>query len=181
MNHVSIRKVGPTDADFINQLWAGVTDEDLDRLGELKRPDPHKNTSFLNWFCSRPHNPKNTIEDIRIWCLNEEPIGYSTLKEIQYGVEGQIHLHMTRPHWRRGLGSMFFCLSARDFIEAYQLKHLFCQPKADNPLPNGMLTKVGFKMIGPIDFQRSDGAIIRQNRYLIDNGTIDRFLKEANG
>jgi len=105
-------------------------------------------------------------------------MGYSTLKAIRFGVEAQTHLHMWERELRgRGLGRVLFCLSALQFIERFELKSLYCQPKSDNPYPNGMLRKIGFPQVGVMDYQRADGSVIAQNRYLIDPKIAEEYLR----
>lgn len=181
MNHLRIRKPVPSDAHFINAYWADMTEEDLFRLGELQWPDPEENIAFLNWFCSNPIDPRSTAEDLRIWCVDDKTVGYSTLKEIGFGREAQIHLHLSRPYWGKGIGSILFCLSAQDFFDNYELQNLYCQPRSENPMPNKMFEKVGFERIGAVDFVRSDGSVVKQNRYEIDRATIARHLANLTG
>ena len=177
---MSVRRVVPADAEFINAHWRDVTDEDLIRLGELGRPDPIANIEFINWFCNTPNAPILAAEDLRIWCADGVAIGYSTLKDFTEKGTVQIHLHLTRPYWRMGFGSVLFCMSALEFIFAFKLERLYCQPKSDNAMPNGMLSKIGFKAVGAVECQRSNGSSILQTRYLIDIETAKCFLNATN-
>lgn len=181
MKHLRIRRTVPNDALFINAYWKDATADDLDRLGELGRPDPDENIKFINWFCSVSIDPKTADEDIRMWCMDGNAVGYSTLKAIRFGIDAQIHLHLARPFWRKGIGSVLFSLSAEDFLKSYKLQNLYCQPRSEKPMPNGMLKKISFDLKETIDFRRPNGSIIKQNRYRIDQVTLDRFLKSARG
>lgn len=145
---LKIRKPLPDDAHFINEYWKDATESDLVRMGELQRPDPKGTVDFINWFCSTALDPTTAAEDIRLWCVDGCAAGYSTLKAIRYGTDAQIHLHLGRSYWRKGTGAVFFCLSARDFLNSYKLRDLYCQPKSENPMANGMLKKVGFELLG---------------------------------
>ena len=176
-----IRELPPDDAQFINNYWAETTQEDLDRLGEVKRPDPKGNIEFINEYCAKRLPPTKSDEEIVIWMLEEKPIGYCTLKQIEYGNEAQTHIHLWERKLRgKGLGSVLFCLSARKYIADFQLKNLYCQPKHDNPMPNGMLRRVGFECLGTVDWTHPvNGSIVRQNRYRISLEVIEKFLSSA--
>src|SRR4030095_9991834 len=81
---------------------------------------------------------------ILAWCLDGKTIGHSSLKDIVPGDFGSIHLHMWRANLRgKGYGPRLFCLSALDFYERFNLKRIICEPKADNPMANRMLKKIG--------------------------------------
>jgi len=168
----------PEDARYINQYWTDNTDEDLKRLGEVARPDPQGNIDFLKQFCQECLPPECADEGILIWMMDNSPIGYCSLREIHYGSDAQIHLHMWEKSQRRkGVGGVFFCLSAQKFIRDFQLKTLYCQPKFDNPMPNGMLKKIGFALLGQVDWKHpGNGSIVQQNRYLISEDTIQKYL-----
>ena len=165
--HISIRHVQVADIAFINELWSVVTDEDLGRLGELKRPDPDATRDFLTWFCATENAAVLAGEDLRIWCLDAKPYGYATLKNFEHGGSGEIHLHMHRNHWGRGLGAEPFLASAREFLAAHRLRTLSCSPHADNPMPNRMLRKLGYKVERQVTYERGDGSKIVLNKYLI--------------
>jgi hypothetical protein len=177
---VTIRAIRVSDADRMNRYWREATDEDLARMGEIGRPDPEANTAFLTELCGSPQDPRVATEGIRIWCVEEEPIGYSTLKSIAFGDNAQIHLHLWAGHHRRkGYGAVLFCLSALSFIEEFRLKALYCQPKRDNPMPNGLLRKVGFAELAPVEYRQRDGSVILQSRFHIEPGLCRRYLTLA--
>jgi len=164
-----MRTIRAEDAVWMNRYWEQNSQEDLERLGELARPDPQANLEFLQEFCASPLDPKTATEDIRVWCLDGTAVGYSTLKNIVFGETAQIHLHsLLGPHRRLGYGSILFCLSALSFIDAFQLPNLYCQPKRENPMPNGMLRKVGFPELDPIEYRRQDGFVIVQSRFRVE-------------
>ena len=174
---LSIRSVTVSDAELINQYWSACSEEDLERMGELGWPDPDENLAFLRNFCSGSPDPEEEGEDIRVWCVDDVPIGYSTLKEFKFGGEGQVHLHIWDRGCRgKGYGSVLFCLTALDFIKKFQLRSLFCQPKRDNAMPNGMLRKMGFLELEPVEYLRRDGSSITQSRFHIEASKASEFL-----
>lgn len=178
MTKLAIRELQPNDAYLINKYWEETTDEDLARMGEVRRPDPKGTIEFINEYCAKRLPPSRSEEEIVIWMCENNPIGYCTLKQIKYGDEAQIHIHMWERTLRgKGLGSILFCLSAKKYIGDFQLKNLYCQPKHDNAMPNGMLKRVGFEFLGTVDWTHPrNGSVIRQNRYQISPTLIETFL-----
>jgi RimJ/RimL family protein N-acetyltransferase len=89
-------------------------------------------------------------------------IGHSSINKIQVGQEAFIHLHQwSQAHRRAGLGTRFFQLCVARFAEDFALKRLYCEPSADNPGPNRVLLKSGFRFVkryrtipGPINFEQ---------------------------
>jgi len=151
---------------------------DLERLGELDRPEEKSNAEFLDWFCTTRPSIAEAGEDILVWEVDTKAIGYCTLKEVRPGMDAQIHLHIWDTAARgKGYGAILFCLSALEFRKRHALKALYCQPKADNPMPNGMLQRVGFKLLAVVDWKRKDGSVIQQNKYLVDEETARAYLR----
>lgn len=174
---LSVRKIASPDIRFLLTYWRDASEEDLQRMGEFKRPDEKANLEFLNWFCESHPNIDEAKEDILIWEFDSKPIGYSTLKDVRVGNDAQIHLHMWEVKLRgKGLGSILFCLSASYFIKKFQLRKLYCQPKFDNPMPNQMLKKIGFNLVELVDELRTDGSTIKQLRYDICEQVINQYL-----
>ena len=96
------------------------------------------------------------------WLHHGAPVGHSSLSHIAYGDRANIHLHLWRAPLRaRGLGTIWFRLSAAYFAEQFALKTIVCEPYADNPAPNRVLTKLGFTFVrryrtipGPLNFEQ---------------------------
>jgi RimJ/RimL family protein N-acetyltransferase len=64
------------------------------------------------------------------------------------GNEAFIHLHLWDPKLRKaGLGTEFVRRSAKFFFERFKLRKLLCEPWAENPAPNRVLEKLGFKFV----------------------------------
>jgi RimJ/RimL family protein N-acetyltransferase len=111
------------------------------------------------------------------WCLDGNAIGHSSLKDIVQGDFGSIHLHMWRADLRgKGYGPRLFCLSALDFYERFNLKRIICEPKADNPMANRMLTKIGFPLVLTHVAASSELSIVCElNRYEIVRDVAERY------
>lgn len=181
VNNLHIRPIRSEDAASLNRYWESNTADDLERMGELNRPDLKMTQAFIEAFCASPLDPRTTEEDIRIWCVDESPIGYSTLKSIRFGDEAQIHLHVwDKTQRRKGFSSFLFCQTALAFIEAFELKRLYCQPHVGNPMPHGMLRKIGFPELPRVRFDRADGSSIWQSRFHIKPGVAEDYIEHAN-
>ena len=99
------------------------------------------------------------------------------MKDVRVGNDAQIHIHMWDKEQRgKGFGSFLFCLAAIEFKKRFDLKGLYCQPKGDNPMPNRMLSKIGFKIVGLVNYPRSDGSFVKQNKYQISGDALDSYL-----
>lgn len=112
------------------------------------------------------------------WCVDGKTIGHSSLKDIVPGDFGSVHLHMWRADVRgKGYGPRLFCLSALDFYERFKLKRIICEPKADNPMPNRMLKKIGFPLVLTHVARGSELAVLCElNRYEILRDVAARYL-----
>ena len=96
------------------------------------------------------------------WIYEEEMIGHSSINQIRMGEEAHIHLHLwSGDHRKAGLGTQYFKASAAEFIRMFGLKRLYCEPYAENPAPNRVLLKSGFRFLkryrtvpGAINFEQ---------------------------
>ena len=114
------------------------------------------------------------------WCIDGKTIGHSSLKDIVPGDVGSIHLHMWRADLRgRGYGPRLFCLSALDFYERFNLKRIICEPKADNPMANRLLKKIGFPLVLTHVAAGSELSVVCElNRYEILRDVAERYMIE---
>ena len=103
------------------------------------------------------------------WIHEGQQIGHSSINKISVGEEAYFHLHLWHPHLRKaGLGTEFAKRSVRFYFERFRLKRLFCEPFAENPAPNKVLPKLGFKFIQR--YRTVPGSINREqevNRYIL--------------
>ena len=83
-----------------------------------------------------------------VWMFRGRRVGHSSISNIVVGTEAYIHLHLWDPKLRKsGLGTEFVRRSANFFFERFNLKKLVCEPWAENPAPNRVLEKLGFKFV----------------------------------
>ena len=112
------------------------------------------------------------------WCIDGKAIGHSSLKDIVLGEVGNMHLHMWRADLRgKSYGPPLFCMSALDFYERFNLKRIICEPKADNPMANRMLKKIGFPLVLTHVAASSEISVVCElNRYEILRDVAERYL-----
>jgi len=126
-------------------------------LLDLTRPDSHKKTFYVGW----------DYEGTRI--------GHCNMNPLSYGGQAYVHLHLwERSRRRTGLGTEFFQRSVQMFLERFALQRLYCEPYADNPAPNHVLTKAGFRFVKR--YRTTPGLISFEqevNLYVIDRQLAD--------
>jgi RimJ/RimL family protein N-acetyltransferase len=96
------------------------------------------------------------------WVYDGTVVGHSSINRIKIGEEAFIHLHLWVSGLRKaGLGTRFFEASASEFMRRFRLKRLYCEPYADNPAPNRVVMKLGFRFVkryrtipGPLNFEQ---------------------------
>lgn len=99
-------------------------------LADHKAPDDKKDRFYLAWL------------------YNGEQIGHSSINKIRIDEEAYFHLHMWRANLRRtGLGVELCKRSVQFYFKRFRLRRLLCEPFADNPAPNKVLPKLGFKFV----------------------------------
>jgi RimJ/RimL family protein N-acetyltransferase len=104
------------------------------------------------------------------WFHDGTPVGHSSVNKITIGEQAFIHLHLwVRGLRGHGLGAQFFNASAREFARSLSLKRIWCEPYAENPAPNHVLVKCGFRFVkkyrtvpGDINFEQD------VNQYVLD-------------
>jgi RimJ/RimL family protein N-acetyltransferase len=130
----------------------------LDRLlSDLARPDEQKQTFYLGWDC------------------DGNRVGHCNVNQLLYGDRAHVHLHLWDASARRaGLGTEFLRRSIRVFFQRFALQRLYCEPYAQNPAPNRVLTKAGFRFLeryrttpGLINFEQE------VNRYVLDRSVLE--------
>src|SRR5947209_404152 len=71
----------------------------------------------------------------------------SPLVNIRYGRDGEAHLHLFNPSFRRsGYGHRFFTMCLQEFVRRFDTPLIVCEPSARNPGPNRLLQKLGFRI-----------------------------------
>jgi RimJ/RimL family protein N-acetyltransferase len=133
---------------------------------------PPRETWLGNVLIDHERPDKERDRFYLIWIFQGDRIGHSSINKIVPGSEAFIHLHLWNSALRgTGLGTQFMRKSIRHFWERYSLKKLICEPWAENPAPNRVLEKLGFKFIRR--YRTIPGVIACEqdvNRYELDRG-----------
>ena len=177
MPRLTVRPLGREDLDGFITYFTRVSQADAERMGLAidKVPSPTQLRSDLEAMIATPLDRLRSF--VLAWCLDGKTIGHSSLKDIVQGEFGSIHLHMWRADLRgRGYGPRLFCLSALDFYERFNLKRIICEPKADNPMANRLLQRIGFPLILTHVAAGSELAFVcALNRYEIVRDIAERY------
>src|SRR5216117_536248 len=175
---LSVRPLAAEDFDGFINYWLGLSKAEIERLGIAidRLPSAARMRCDLEAMLVAPDDGVRSF--VLAWCINGEAIGHSSLKDIVPGDFGSIHLHMWRSDLRgKGHGPYLFCLSALDFYERFNLKRIICEPKADNPMANRMLKKIGFPLVLTHVAAGSELAVVCElNRYEVVRDIAERYL-----
>lgn len=174
-------KVRPFTSDDIAGYIAyltGMSAADSERIGlDVDRlPPAEKMAADLAASLTEPIDRVRSF--MLAWCVDGEVIGHSSVKDIVAGESGRMHLHVWRSDLRgKGYGPPLFCLAALDFYERFNLQSIICEPKADNPMPNRMLRKIGFPLIKTYVGASSELSVVCEvNRYDIRRDVAESYL-----
>ena len=174
----SIRPLATEDLDDFIAYFTRPSKADADRMGlDVNRvPSAAQLRSDLKKMIGA--SPDRLSSFVLAWCVDGKAIGHSSLKDIVRGNFGRMHLHIWRSDLRgKGYGPRLFCLSALDFYERFGLKRIICEPKADNPMANHMLRKIGFPLILTHVAASSEISVVCElNRYEILRDVAERYL-----
>lgn len=176
---LDVRPLRPEEAWHVVAYFHDASDADLDRMGVPRAalPDPAAWEASLRATLAAPDASSFYLA----WLVDGVPVGHAAIKDIRRGVDASMHLHMwSVPHRGRGHGATLFCRSALDAYERFGLRRLVCEPKADNPMPNRMLAKVGFPLLGSRVGRSSElSAVTALNRYDVRREVAAAFLQGA--
>ena len=177
MSRLTVRPLASEDFDGFIAYFTRASRADAERMGLAidKVPSPAQLRSDLEAMIATPIDRLRSF--VLAWCIDGKTIGHSSLKAIVPRESGSMHLHMWRADLRgRGYGPRLFCLSALDFYERFNLKRIICEPKADNPMANRMLQKIGFPLILTHVAAGSELAFVCElNRYEILRDVAERY------
>src|SRR5262245_37412384 len=180
---LTVRPLASEDFDGFIAYFTRASQADAERMGLAidKVPSPAQLRSDLEAMIATPVDLLRSF--ILAWCLDGKTIGHSSLKDIVPGEFGSIHLHMWRADLRgKGYGPRLFCLSALDFYERFNLRRIICEPKADNPMANRMLQRIGFPLVFTHVAAGSELSVVCElNRYEILRDIAERYLLGQTG
>jgi len=178
MPRLTVRPLAKEDFDGYIAYFTRPSKVDAERMGLAidRVPSATRLRSDLETMLATPVDRVRSF--VLAWCVDGETIGHSSLKDIVPGEIGSMHLHMWHADLRgKGYGPRLFCLSALDFFERFNLKRIMCEPKADNPMANRMLKKIGFPLVLTHVAASSELSVVCElNRYDIPRDVAERYL-----
>jgi RimJ/RimL family protein N-acetyltransferase len=175
---LTVRPLASEDLDGYIAYFTRPSKADAERMGRAidRVPSASRLRSDLEIMIATPLDQLRSF--VLAWCVDGKTIGHSSLKDIVPGEFGSMHLHMWRADLRgKGYGPRLFCLSALDFYERFNLRCIICEPKADNPMANRMLKKIGFPLVLTHVAASSELSVVCElNRYEILRDVAERYL-----
>jgi RimJ/RimL family protein N-acetyltransferase len=166
---LTVRPLASEDFNGYIAYFTRPSEADAERMGLAidRVPSASRLRSDLEAMIATPLDQVRSF--VLAWCLDGQTIGHSSLKDIVPGDIGSMHLHMWRADLRgKGYGPLLFCLSAIDFYQRFNLKRIICEPKADNPMANRMLQRIGFPIVLAHVAASSELSVVCElNRYEI--------------
>ena len=174
---LTVRPLASEDLDGYIAYFTRPSKTDAERMGLAidRVPPATRLRSELEAMIAAP--PDRLHSFALAWCVDGKTIGHSSLKDLVPGDFGSMHLHLWRADLRgKGYGAHLFCLSALDFYERFNLKRIICEPKADNPMANRMLKKIGFPLVMTHVAASSELSVVCDlNRYEILRDIAERY------
>jgi RimJ/RimL family protein N-acetyltransferase len=178
------RQIKMDDIPFVLSYWKNISADERTRMGVVDSISSMLDTIKMSLEVSVENLSRESHEggDCEIWLLNGTPIGFSTLKNLRASESGEMHLHMAAASFRgKGFGRTLFCKSAIAFFKRWHLKRLICEPRSENPMPNRMLQKAGFLIIGSrFGASSSLSMQVNLNTYLIRHDIVSSWLAVGN-
>ncbi|MCE3268378.1 MAG: hypothetical protein K0R49_630 [Burkholderiales bacterium] len=181
MADLSLRALCQEDIPHVVNYWFNKTDAELFQAGVDKNKMGTRE-AWAEMLENILHTPlENAHSWYLIWQINNQPIGYSTLRNISKNNLADIHLHIWESSTRgKGYGARLFAMSVVEFYKLFNFKLMLCEPNAQNPSPNKVLRKIGFQkwrsMLGaPVSICLS----YEMNSYIIDLDTALNYLSKS--
>jgi RimJ/RimL family protein N-acetyltransferase len=178
---LAVRPMLPDEAPLVVRYFLDASPADLGRMGvdPAKLPDPASWERSLRSTLANP--PPASPSAYYTWLVGGEPVGFSSLKDVEVGGTASQHLHMwSAGHRGQGHGAILFCLTAVAAHDRFRLRSILCEPKASNPMPNRLLARVGFPLVRTYEGASSDlSAVTTLNRYEVRRDIAQAYLRSA--
>jgi len=164
--------VGQIDYERMIDYFLGADDAFLRGMGVDPKKLPDRQAWLESALLDHQRIDAEKERAYLAWINQGIPVGHSSISKIRSGEEAFIHLHLWVGGLRRaGLGTQYFSASAAEFMRAFRLRRLYCEPYAENPGPNRVLLKAGFQFIrryrtvpGPINFEQDVNQYVLESR-----------------
>ncbi|MCO5144009.1 MAG: hypothetical protein M9962_13045 [Oligoflexia bacterium] len=175
-----VRPMEEDEVSFMLDYWQNCTPEDLERMGVDVKKIPLREIFKKNILDSFANPIEKTKSFYLTWYVGDVAIGFTSLKNIIYSESGEMHLHIWDVSSRgKGYGAVLFCKAALEFYRIFNLKKIICEPRAINPMPNGMLKKIGFPLVKTHEKASSELSLFCElNQYDINKETAIAYLDQ---
>jgi len=145
---ISIREMQSDEIELMVDYFVNSDSKFLQGMGV----DKDKLPSRENWITKLKSDFEKPIEEKEfyyiIWGIDGKPIDHSNISDINFGKSAKMHLHIWNSTIRQaGLGTKLLAQTIPNYFDIFELKKLICEPFADNPAPNKVLNKIGFKFV----------------------------------
>jgi RimJ/RimL family protein N-acetyltransferase len=171
----------PSDYYGMIDYFRNASDEHLLRMGVDRSKLPAREVWFENAWRDHQRAETDPQRDriFLAWVYDGEVVGHSSINQIKGTRQANAHLHMWRADLRKGgVGSEFFRRSITWYFEHFGFQRIIVEPYAENPAPNRVLEKLGFRFVeryrtipGPVNFEQD------VNRYEVDrSGWTSRWV-----
>jgi RimJ/RimL family protein N-acetyltransferase len=160
---LDVRAMRLEETPLVIDYFHSSTPEHLEMLGvdPTRLPSRDAWASLFNAQYDLPLDERRAF--FLIWLMDEHPIGFSSCDKIVFGVQANMHLHVTKPAQRqRGIGAQCVLLGVDIYFRMLQITQLFCEPNAFNVGPNRTLQRAGFRYVkthmtvpGPLNFHQA--------------------------
>jgi len=158
-----VREMRLEETSLVIDYFHSSTSEHLEMLGvdPTRLPPRDVWASTFSTQCGLPPGERRAF--FVIWLMDGHPVGFSSCDKIVFGVQANMHLHVTNPAQRqRGIGVQCVRLSVEIYFRTLKLNQLFCEPNAFNIGPNRTLQGAGFRYVkthmtvpGPLNFHQA--------------------------
>lgn len=160
---LDVREMRLEETPLVIDYFHSSTPEHLEMLGV----DPSRLPAREIWATMFNTSYGVALEERRgfflIWLMDGHPVGFSSCDKIVFGVQANMHLHVTTAAERqRGIGTQCVRRSVAIYFEKLKIRQLFCEPNAFNVGPNRTLQRAGFKFVkthmtvpGPLNFHQA--------------------------
>ncbi len=172
-NHLEVRPFsGRPEYEQMVDYFLTATDEFLLAMGVDRSSLPLRDEWIASAIRDHARLEHQKERAYLAWVYEGSLIGHSSINRISIGEQAFIHLHLwDATHRRAGLGTVFLRLSAERFARDFALRRLYCEPYAENPGPNRVLPRAGFRFVkryrtipGPWNYEQDVNQYVREFR-----------------
>ena len=173
---ISVRPFeSPDDYFGMIDYFHNLSDEMMLRMGVDRARLPSRAEWFDHAWRDHHVSERDPLRDrfFLAWIVDGELVGHSSINQIRWGDRACAHLHLWRSDLRKaGAGTELFRQSISTYFTRFDLQRVIVEPYAENPAPNRVLEKLGFRFVrkyrcvpGPVNFEQD------VNRYEVDRAT----------